>query len=311
MLSSSWRRRSATRVSRDRSCSSSVAGVDGHGLPAALGDVHGDVGAAQRLGQDAVDVRLQWAVADPVAYQAAVGPDAGDADAGCGVDPDAVDGEDVVERRPDPPRHGAGLDGVASGEHQRELVAAEPRQQVVGTDVGRSRLDTSHSSASPAAWPRVSLTSLNRSRSMSRTDTRWCAARARSSRARPCCASAVRLGRPVSGSWTAWWPSSAASRSCPARARSCSFQFTIAPMHAARRPRSAWRPRSRGALVHLRGCRRCGVTRADDRVVGEARSCRRGRTAPSPRRARRSGSSRRSGSAPRSRRATGSRRAPR
>ena len=47
----------------------------------------------------------------------------------------------------------------------RELVAAEPREEVLLRSTPSSRLATSCSSMSPIRWPSVSLTTLKRSRS--------------------------------------------------------------------------------------------------------------------------------------------------
>ena len=66
-----------------------------------------------------------------------------------------------------------------------------------------SRCATAVSSWSPMWWPRVSLTTLNPSRSMKQTPSRLPAAasvNARVSRS----VNSARLGRPVSGSWLAW-----------------------------------------------------------------------------------------------------------
>ena len=89
----------------------------------------------------------------------------------------------------------------------RELVAAEARHGVAGADAGRARrAATSTSSWSPASWPRLSLTSLKRSRSRNRP--RSACRRGAARRARACSRrsrKSVRLGSPVSGSWRASW----------------------------------------------------------------------------------------------------------
>ena len=69
----------------------------------------------------------------------------------------------------------------------------------------RSAMATS--SRSPRPWPRLSFTTLKWSRSRNSTATRRLWRRARASAPSSRSSSSVRLGRPVSGSWVAWWAS--------------------------------------------------------------------------------------------------------
>ena len=82
-----------------------------------------------------------------------------------------------------------------------------------GRSASRSRRATPISSWSPAAWPAMSFTDLNRSMSMKST-AEWIERRAaasidwvmRSTRR-------IRLGSPVRASWRAWWVSRPCSSS--------------------------------------------------------------------------------------------------
>ena len=74
----------------------------------------------------------------------------------------------------------------------------------------RSRSATTRSTSSPMAWPCVSFTSLNPSRSSNSTDTSFCGSRRDTAASRRAC-SKMRLPRPVSGSWSAC-PASCSSR---------------------------------------------------------------------------------------------------
>ncbi len=80
-----------------------------------------------------------------------------------------------------------------------------------------SRAPTAARSRSPAAWPRLSLTTLKSSRSMNKTPVRSPVRRARSRAWSTRSLNSRRLASPVSGSWNAWW------ESCPSRAVSSSI----------------------------------------------------------------------------------------
>jgi len=87
--------------------------------------------------------------------------------------------------------------------------SSPPKRATVSPDrsAPSRRRDRATSSASPAGWPLESLMSLKRSRSMKATTT---VPSARPRRARAWWSrslSSVRFGRPVSGSWRAWWAS--------------------------------------------------------------------------------------------------------
>ena len=91
-----------------------------------------------------------------------------DADADADVQPDALDGERLEERSRSRPASVLGRVEAGVGQQDGELVAAEPGHQVVGAEHARCRRGpTWRSSWSPAWWPRLSLTSLNPSRSSS------------------------------------------------------------------------------------------------------------------------------------------------
>jgi hypothetical protein len=115
--------------------------------------------------------------------------------------------------------------------------SSPPRRAAVS--VGRrqpwSRRAAAISSWSPAAWPRLSLTCLKSSRSMNST--------ASSTRS----ANRVRLARPVSPSWKAWWTSLASSflRSETSRV------FSTRPRRWG--PRAGWRRPSPSAARCRRG----------------------------------------------------------
>ncbi len=84
---------------------------------------------------------------------------------------------------------------------------------------------TWHSSASPVAWPSVSLTSLKRSRSMNISATFRSRLSAVASAWVTRSRSSTRLGSPVSGSWCARccrraWPSATARSAASSRSRS-------------------------------------------------------------------------------------------
>ena len=126
----------------------------------------------------------------------------GDADADADVQPDALDGERLraagrAAARP-APRASSRL-GV--GQQDGELVAAEPGQHVVRAAARcRSRGPTWRSRSSPAWWPRLSLTSLNPSRSSSSRAAGRPGAAVREHRAGRARAAPRRLGSPVSSS---------------------------------------------------------------------------------------------------------------
>ena len=95
------------------------------------------------------------------------------ADADLHLERELIDHERRVDLRLD----GAGerdrlLAGCQAGHHEAELVAAQAGDEAPPPDDADSRRATSISSRSPVWWPRVSLTSLNRSRSMKNTPTR-------------------------------------------------------------------------------------------------------------------------------------------
>ncbi len=58
---------------------------------------------------------------------------------------------------------------ATSIEDDGEFVAAEPRRQIAVASASRNRCATIRSKRSPVGWPKVSLTSLNRSRSRQQT----------------------------------------------------------------------------------------------------------------------------------------------
>jgi hypothetical protein len=160
-------------------------------LAGRLGPVHGQVGVAQLVG--AVDVAVH----------------AGDAHAAAPhVQLAAVDHERLAEALQDPLGHLGHVDVVAGvlDEHG-ELVPAEAGHGVAGPHAGVEPLGHLDGRRSPAAWPRLSLTSLKPSRSRNSTATegvcrlvRW---RAWSTRS----LNRARLAREVSESWKAWWTS--------------------------------------------------------------------------------------------------------
>ena len=101
-----------------------------------------------------------------------------------------------------------------------ELVAAEAGDGVAGRARRRAGARRRRrSSSSPAAWPRLSLTTLKWSRSRNSTARRvpWRSARALARAS--CSSSSTRLGRPVSASWRAWWVSASAWRMRSVRSR--------------------------------------------------------------------------------------------
>ena len=89
-----------------------------------LGRVHRRVGAAQQRGRVAAVVRV-----------------AGDADRRLDVHGDAADQELAIERGAQPPRDlEAGLGAVAAADEHGELVASEPREQVLLADLAAEAL---------------------------------------------------------------------------------------------------------------------------------------------------------------------------
>ena len=122
--------------------------VDPEAAAVVLGEVHRDVGPAQQRLEAVGVLGVQ-----------------GHADADVEVEEHAVAGEDLVEGGEQPAGQHLGLLAVDLAEHHRELVAAEPRHRVDRPYGALSRAATSWSSRSPTWWPKVSLTSLNRSRS--------------------------------------------------------------------------------------------------------------------------------------------------
>ena len=153
-----------------------------------LGQVHRDVGAAHEL----LDVGAVLGVQR-------------DADARLELEQHLLELERLDERVADPAgdvRRRRGRSPMLR-QDDGELVAAQPGHQVLA---GRStpwiRCATSSSSRSPTWWPRVSLTSLNRSRSSSATENRGDVAGARTASSSRC-SRYLRLGRPVSGSCSA------------------------------------------------------------------------------------------------------------
>ena len=97
-------------------------------------------------------------------------------------------------------------------EQDHELVAAEAGDRVAGPQRPRSRRSAAAtSSSSPARWPSESLMTLKSSMSANRTASRASASRRRSSASASVRSNSARFGRPVSGSWWAWWSSRSAS----------------------------------------------------------------------------------------------------
>ena len=151
-----------------------------------LGRVHGQVGVAEQLvgaggrgGERDADARLQAGLA-------------------------AGQVERALHRLQQRPGHRLGPHLVGGLEQDGELVPAQP----AGGVALRMALDaaaTRRSTSSPTAWPRWSLTILKSSRSRNSTAPRSRRVRAiaDSTRSRR----SARLGRPVSGSWKAWWRS--------------------------------------------------------------------------------------------------------
>jgi hypothetical protein len=120
-----------------------------------LGPVHGQVGVAQQL-------------IGPVD----IGVHAGDSHAAPHVALAVVDEEGLAEVLQDPLGDRGQFEVVAGvlDEHG-ELIAAEAGNRVARPDAGRQALGDLMSRRSPAAWPRLSLTSLNPSRSRNSTAT--------------------------------------------------------------------------------------------------------------------------------------------
>ena len=89
--------------------------------------------------------------------------------------------------------------------HEHELVAAERRDRVARrARRRRAGARPRTSSSSPTSWPRLSLTSLKRSRSMNSTATAAPRARRAGSACSSRSSSSVRFGSPVSASCSAW-----------------------------------------------------------------------------------------------------------
>ena len=122
-----------------------------------LGDVHGDVGVLQQRGEVGAVLRGD-----------------GDADAGLDVEADPLEDERGRQLGPDTPAEGLGVHGIGDvGEQDHELVAAETGDAVpLAHDPATAAGPISCSSRSPWWWPSVSLISLKRSRSNSRSATR-------------------------------------------------------------------------------------------------------------------------------------------
>ena len=194
---------------------------------------------------------------------AVVGAD-GDADGGLERDGDAAQREGLLERAV---QAGGDLGHRAAvgqvGEQDRELVAAEAGERRRSPRrAERSRAATSMSSWSPWSWPRVSLTSLKRSRSMSSSAARRPCLRASGQRARalPAELRAVREPGQRVVQRLAAQPARGAGRRCRRR---------LAHRRARPRPSSGDDER-RVALdgVGDRGVGQVGLERALDRGVG-------------------------------------------
>ena len=152
----------------------------------------------------------------------------------------------------------ASADGVAlavevDGQH-RELVAAQPRDDVARAQLVLMRCATATRNSSPTAWPRLSLMSLKRSKSRNiRPKGLPVPARACSSAWSSCCWKRCRLGSPVRLSWKARWcrPASALRRavtSCTCRIRHGRVGVGLgeqAAVHGRPEFGIAWRWRSR------------------------------------------------------------------
>ena len=124
-------------------------------LAAALGQVHRDVGVADEI------------VGGPV-----VGAGHGHADAGSDREPVAGDVERHAQGGQNPLGDpGRDQDIGAGRQGDDELVPAEPGRRVAVADHRPQSLADATSSASPASWPKLSLTALKSSRSTSRTAT--------------------------------------------------------------------------------------------------------------------------------------------
>ena len=141
-------------------------------------------------------------------------PEDGDADGQADPVRRAADLDGLVEQLDEPL---GGLLGHGRRWHRRddrELVAAEPGGALVRPQRVSSRSPTSRSRRSPARWPRVSLTFLNRSMSSSSRATS-----SSGSPVRACSATSmnrssdVRFGMPVSASWVVAWCSSRSAAS--------------------------------------------------------------------------------------------------
>ena len=156
-------------------------GVAAHGLRA----VHGLVGVAQQL-----------VVGRPVLGEG------GDADAGRRQDLGPADVVGQVQGLEHP--EGEVVDGrhVREPREDRRRTRRRPSRATVSwrRTTARRRWATWQRSSSPVAWPQLSLTRLNRSRSTKKTVERSSARPARSISLRSRSSRARRLGRPVSAS---------------------------------------------------------------------------------------------------------------
>jgi hypothetical protein len=94
----------------------------------------------------------------------------GDADARSDIDGDGLQADGCFERAEQLVRRRACCLGPAERRQQdRKLVASQARDRVAGAQGPRQSLADMGQQRSPLWWPRVSLTSLKRSRSMSMT----------------------------------------------------------------------------------------------------------------------------------------------
>ena len=110
-----------------------------------------------------------------------------------------------------------------SGVSRRSTANSSPPRRAAMSEARRTewrRSPTATSSASPAAWPRLSLTSLKSSRSTNSTIGTIPLGSAASRREATTWVNSDRFARPVSGSCEAWWWSSSLSR--PSCSRDCS-----------------------------------------------------------------------------------------
>ena len=159
-----------------------VVEVDDLAAPGLLGSVHRVVGVEQQTLRRCLGRRERR-----------------DADAGREVDVVSVGSPTIGFSRSSMIRFANRADValvMSSVEGDDELVAAEPSDDIVGSQGATQSLAVSASTRSPPAWPNRSLTSLKWSRSMNMRLIGWSGSFARSAR---CCITPARFKSSVEG----------------------------------------------------------------------------------------------------------------